>query len=1048
MAPTVSVDRDGLRLDGQPFYLLAGCVHYFRWPRAEWRALLRQARWFGLNTIDTVIPWNRHAPTADSFDFAEEADLAAYLDLCHELGLKVIVRPGPYICAEWENGGLPAWLTAAPGLRLRTDDERYMAAVGRWFDTLMPLIAPRQHTHGGPVILCQIENEHWASGVYAHDAHQASLANAAIARGIVVPQYTCMGATPTWPEFRNGWSGLAEKLVQTRALWPENPLLVSELWSGWFDCWGASRQTRKSAAKLDLTLHQLAAIGCAGFSHWMWAGGSNFGFWGGRTVGGDSVSMTASYDYDAPISAYGAARAKALVARRHHLFLSSLGAVLAPVLADATPGGLRVIAPAPVRGRSEGGAAPYRTVQAGPNAPVAWRDFQATFLHNPGLDGATYEVFLHAPARHLTVEVEPTAIRPIFANMPLGEFVRLVCHSGRLLGFWLGAATERQVLYHEAHEGHEGRIAADDAPCPTQTTAQPDGNFQEAVLVHVGGNTRQVLYHEAHEGHEGRIAADDAPCPTQTTAQPDGNFQEAVLVVYGQPGEVGSLELAFDERGRGDAGTRGRGDKGTGRRGDKGTRRQRDNGGWRLIRQPVPPNLTVSADGPNLALRYWITETPTQFSAQAGDYSLTVLLLTEAQAERFELVALTPLPPLPLRGEGESSYGVLMPSPPSPVQGEGGRGGEGDRVFPLTRLAVAEASAEAGWLPLDAPVAMERLGNALGYGWYRATLELDAPLVTRLAAPWLSDRARVLRDGTDIGWLGVGPTGPAYTLPISLGPGRHELRLLADNLGRFNYGLKLGELKGLCDTLYLDGEQADLSGGWAALWQEVEFAGEAVANAWPGAFRPDAANVHLGHFAFAGPTVWLLRTVEARPGRRYLVHLSGDRSAGGFFVNGQAVERFSRHRSGGLIKADISDLLRPGPNLLALNLQGYAGATWRATLVSYDPTRPLPARWSFRPGVTPDVASAEGAVPDAGMAFYRANFALTDLPAQSAWLKLRLPGLHKGQIWLNGRNVARFWQIGPQEDYKLPLSWLLAQNELLIFAEEGSADQVTLSHGS
>ncbi|NTU86218.1 MAG: beta-galactosidase, partial [Chloroflexales bacterium] len=321
MAPAVTVDRDGLHLDGRPFYLLAGCVHYFRWPRAEWRPLLEQARWGGLNTIDTVIPWNRHELSPGVFDFADEADLAAYLDLCHELGLKAIVRPGPYICAEWENGGLPAWLTAEPGLALRTDDERYMAAAERWFDTLMPIIAPRQHTRGGPVVLCQIENEHWASGVYAHDEHQRSLAAAAIARGIDVPQYTCMGATPEWPELRNGWSGIAEKLVQTRALWRDNPMIVSELWSGWFDSWGASRQTRKAAAKLDVTLHQLTAVGCAGFSHWMWAGGTNFGFWGGRTVGGDTVHMAASYDYDAPVSEYGEARAKALIARRHHLFL-------------------------------------------------------------------------------------------------------------------------------------------------------------------------------------------------------------------------------------------------------------------------------------------------------------------------------------------------------------------------------------------------------------------------------------------------------------------------------------------------------------------------------------------------------------------------------------------------------------------------------------------------------------------------------------------------------------------------------------------------------
>lgn len=127
VTPSVKVDRDGLHLNGEPFYLLAGCVHYFRWPRAEWRPLLEQARRAGLNTIDTVIPWNRHESHPGVFDFHAEADLGAFLDLCHELGLKAIVRPGPYICAEWDNGGIPAWLSADPAIRLRVDSPGYLA---------------------------------------------------------------------------------------------------------------------------------------------------------------------------------------------------------------------------------------------------------------------------------------------------------------------------------------------------------------------------------------------------------------------------------------------------------------------------------------------------------------------------------------------------------------------------------------------------------------------------------------------------------------------------------------------------------------------------------------------------------------------------------------------------------------------------------------------------------------------------------------------------------------------------------------------------------
>lgn len=893
MHATVRVGRQGIELDGRPFYLLSGCIHYFRWPRAEWRPLLEQARWAGLNTIDTVIPWNRHEPQPGVFDFADEADLGAFLDLCHDLGLKVIVRPGPYICAEWENGGLPAWLTANGDLRLRTNDPAFLSAVLRWFDTLMPILVPRQHTRGGPIILCQIENEHWASGVYGADEHQQTLARAALERGIDVPQYTCMGATPGYPEFRNGWSGIAEKLVQTRQLWPDNPLIVSELWSGWFDNWGGHRQTRKSAAKLDMLLHQLTAVGCAGFSHWMWAGGTNFGYWGGRTVGGDLIHMTTSYDYDAPIDEYGRLTEKALVARRHHLFLRCFGAELSSVLADAVPGGITVIPPAAIAGRSEGGVQPYRTVRAGPTAPPAWRDFCATFLANPGLEAVTYEVFIPG-GDHLSVEVESTSIRPIFANLPLGESgIVILGHTGRILGYW------------------------------------PD---------------------------------------------------QGTLVIYGHEGEQGTL----------------------------------------LLRLPTAPDgihahdagatVRVGLDDHLLRVDYWLTAEGRRIEVAWEDHALLIELLPQALAERYGSQPL-----------------------PSPTQSH--------RTMLTTRtFAVVEATDETGWQPITEPVALEQLGCFYGYGWYRAELELTTPLTTTLAAPLLSDRALVLVNGDFVGVLGVSPSGPRYTLPISLPAGRHDLRLLVDNLGRFNYGLNLGERKGLLAPLYLAGSQEDISTGWAAYWQEVQFAGEAVANIKPWAARPDADNVHLGRFAWAGPMVWLIRPIEVQAGRRYRVHITGDRNSGAFFVNGIAVERFSRHRSGGLIAADITDLLQPGVNTLALQILNYAGAPWRATLISYDASCPLPARWSFRAGVT----VSDQPAPPTGPAFVQATFTRNELPARLQRLAVRPGTLDKGQMWLNGQNCGRFWQIGPQEDYKLPVSWLTTHNEVLLFVEQSRSGVIEL----
>lgn len=948
----VACSRDGVTLAGQPFFLLAGQVHYFRFPPAEWRAILLSARAAGLNTIDFVIPWNLHEPQEGHFDFNGLADLPAFIDLCHSLGLKVIARPGPYICAEWENGGIPNWLAARPGIAYRLDDPAFLAATLRWFDVLIPLLAARQAERGGPIILVQIENEHWASGVYGRDAHQATLAQALRQHGIAVPLYTCMGALPGVPEFRNGWSGLDRKLQETRRAWPDNPLIVSELWSGWFDNWGASRHNGKTPASLDLRLHELTAIGVSGLSHWMWAGGSNFGFWGGRTVGGDSVHMTTSYDYDAPVTEFGGLTAKYFVARRHHLFLSTLGSTLAPLLANAGANGPRVLGAKAVAGRAAGGGEALRSVRQG--------DFGAAFLRNDSADRQTLQVFgptdASAAAVRLAIEVEAFSIKPVFFNLPLaGSGLRLAHHSGRILGFWSWS-------------------------------------------------------------------------------------QGAVLVIYGFAGEQGTLALASVQ--------------------------QAEGAHWQASAESSGVRLRCA--GGQLHVTYWLHTAPivvqARYSAGGADLRpLTILFLTQEAAEHCwpvpeagfligpHLVAEHHQPAggalaIETDGRGLQPWywldlaGHLTELPP-PASGESGRA---PALASWQRCAVSELTAADDWQPLHDPRTARP--NAHGYAWYRARCESAQAQVTTLAAPGLADRAHLFVDGAWAGEFGVGPDGPGLALPVTLAPGAHDVRLLVDDLGRFNYGGGLGEIKGLTDTLYLGGQQHDISTGWTALWQEAAFAGEALAHAKPAHVRADASNVNLASFEpppGLGSDLWLLRELAIPPGQRALLYILGDRSSGALFLDGRPLLRFSRHFGGGFFKLDLG--VRPAdgaPGVLALYLRDYAGLPWRVWLLTFDPGQALPAVWQHRGGVQPPPAEGAEALGDSGgqrPVFYRCRFDYDPAVHGAGPFKLSLGGLRKGQIWLNERNLGRYWQIGPQEFYKVPASWLQSCNELLVFEEEDGA---------
>ncbi|MFF9276315.1 glycoside hydrolase family 35 protein [Streptomyces griseosporeus] len=315
------ITSEGFSLGGRPLRLLSGALHYFRVLPEQWPHRLRMLRAMGLNTVETYVPWNLHEPRPGAYDFTGIADLDRFLHATREAGLHAIVRPSPYICAEWDNGGLPWWLLADPEVKaLRCADAAYLAHVDRWYDRLLPVLVPHQVTRGGNVLMVQVENEY---GSYGTDTgHLEHLAAGLRSRGVDVPLFTSDGpddffltggTLPGTLATVNFGSRAGEAFASLKRLRPKDPAMCMEFWCGWFDHWGTDHVVRepRDAAR---TLAEILAEG-ASVNVYMAHGGTNFSTWAGANTkdpatGEHYLPTVTSYDYDAPIDERGAATEK------------------------------------------------------------------------------------------------------------------------------------------------------------------------------------------------------------------------------------------------------------------------------------------------------------------------------------------------------------------------------------------------------------------------------------------------------------------------------------------------------------------------------------------------------------------------------------------------------------------------------------------------------------------------------------------------------------------------------------------------------------------
>ncbi|NXR48461.1 BGAL galactosidase, partial [Hippolais icterina] len=320
-------EHNCFRRDGAPFRYISGSIHYARVPRPAWRDRLLKMYMSGLSAVQVYVPWNYHETLPGVYDFTGNRDVEAFLDLTAELGLLVILRPGPYICAEWEMGGLPAWLLWKPDINLRTSDPAYLAAVDSWLHILLPKIKPRLYQQGGNIISVQVENEYgsYYACDYGYLRHLLGSFRALLGSEVVLfttdstraEELRCGTVQGLYAtvDFGPG-SNVTEAFGAQRSVEPRGPLVNSEYYTGWLDYWGeahASTSAAWVAQGLEDMLQLGASINMQVVSwqraqppgEYMFHGGTNFAYWSGADYKDQYKPVTTSYDYDAPLSEAG-----------------------------------------------------------------------------------------------------------------------------------------------------------------------------------------------------------------------------------------------------------------------------------------------------------------------------------------------------------------------------------------------------------------------------------------------------------------------------------------------------------------------------------------------------------------------------------------------------------------------------------------------------------------------------------------------------------------------------------------------------------------------
>lgn len=313
-----TIENGQFMINGEKTRLLSGAIHYFRIPRERWADSINKAKIMGLNTIETYIAWNIHETERGEYNFEGMYDICAFLEEIHKAGMYSIVRPSPYICAEWDFGGLPYWLLKDENIRLRCMDELYIKEVARWYEKLIPMFIPYTLENGGSIIAAQVENEY---GSYGNDQNyiqwsmdkmqELGLKDVLYFTSDGPTDYMLQGGSlPDVYKVVNFGSGADKAKIELDKCQQDAPFMCGEFWDGWFDAWGhPTRKHDRSDEDCVAELDKILAMG-GSVNLYMFHGGTNFGFMAGANLDQKNAEIgyipdTTSYDYGAPLDECG-----------------------------------------------------------------------------------------------------------------------------------------------------------------------------------------------------------------------------------------------------------------------------------------------------------------------------------------------------------------------------------------------------------------------------------------------------------------------------------------------------------------------------------------------------------------------------------------------------------------------------------------------------------------------------------------------------------------------------------------------------------------------